>query len=212
MKLASHRCPVCEIRRSLCFCEWIPRLELPTRLIVVMHTAEEVLTTNTARLAVKALTNSEIRVRGRKDRPMSWAGLVEADRPSLLLYPSPHAVELNADLVASLAGPVNLIVPDGSWRQTRNMVRREAGLAGIPHVKLPPGPPSIYRLRLQPHAKSFCTLEAIARALGILESLEVQERLESLLGVMVERTLWSRGMLAAEACTTAGIPAAAFRS
>ncbi|HEY4262144.1 MAG TPA: DTW domain-containing protein, partial [Schlesneria sp.] len=65
--LASHRCPGCEIRKSLCFCEHIPRISLQTRLIVLMHTSEEVLPSNTARLSVKALTNSEIRINGRKD-------------------------------------------------------------------------------------------------------------------------------------------------
>lgn len=207
--LAAHRCPRCEIRKPLCFCDAIPQIPLATRLVIVMHVAEEVLTTNTARLAAKALPNSEIRIRGRRER-MATAGLVEDGRQSLLLYPSPRACELNSDLVARLTGPVTLIVPDGSWSQTRKMVRREPALAMIPHVKLPPGPPSEYRLRIQPSDKSLCTLEAIARAMGILESREVQDRLESLLRVMVERTLWSRGMLAAENCTTGAIPQAAY--
>ena len=91
--LAEHRCPNCEIKRSLCFCAEIPRIELRTRVLVLMHTAEEVLTSNTARLACKALANSELRIRGRKDRPMSTEGFVEPGRTALLLFPSPHALE-----------------------------------------------------------------------------------------------------------------------
>ena len=188
----------------------IPQIPLQTRSVILMHVAEEVLTTNTARLAAKALPNSVIRIRGRRDERMSSAGLVQAGRHSLLLYPSPHAVELNADLVSKLAGPVTLIVPDGSWAQTRRIVRRETALVGIPHVKLPHGPPSEYRLRLRPSDKSLCTLEAIARTLGILESREAQMRMEALLRVMVERTLWSRGLIAANECTAASIPRDAF--
>jgi len=174
-----------------------------------MHVAEEVLTTNTARLAAQALPNSEIRIRGRKER-MSTAGLIENGRKSLLLYPSPSARELTPDLVAGLSGPVTLIVPDGSWSQTRRTVRREPGLAGIPQIKLPPGPPSEYRLRAQPSDDSLCTLEAVARALGVLEGRVVQQRLETLLRVMVERTLWSRGMLSADRCTEGTIPLTAY--
>ena len=210
--LSAHRCPGCEIRRPLCFCAMIPQIALQTRVIILMHTCEEVLTTNTARLAAKALTNSEIRIHGRKDERMSSVGLVQAGRPSLLLYPSPRSVELTADLVSSLTGPVNLIVPDANWRQTTKFVRREPGLVGIPHVRLPDGPPSEYRLRTHRNAKYLCTLEAIARAVGILENREAQTRLETLLRVLVERTLWSRGMLAANQCTTAGIPRDAFCS
>ncbi|MGI8979513.1 MAG: tRNA-uridine aminocarboxypropyltransferase [Pirellulaceae bacterium] len=210
--MSQHRCPRCEIRRPLCFCGLIPQITLRTRVIILMHTAEAMLTTNTARLAAKALLNSDLRIRGRKEECSSADDFVQSGRTSLLLYPSPHAIELNADFVATLKGQVNLIVPDGSWSQTRRFVRREGGLAGIPHVKLPKGPASEYRLRIQPQEDGLCALEAIARSLGILESCEAQQRLEALLRVMVERTLWSRGTIAADECTTGGIPQGAFFS
>jgi DTW domain-containing protein YfiP len=210
--LASHRCPGCEIRKSLCFCEHIPQIALQTRLIVLMHTSEEVLPSNTARLSVKALTNSEIRINGRKEDRLSTDGLIEEGRRSLLLYPSPFATELTPEFVATLTEPVNLIVPDGKWRQCQKYVRREPALAGIRHVKLPAGPPSQYRLRTQPNDNSLCTLEAIARALGVLESRDAQVQLETVLGVMVERTLWCRGILDARDCKIGGIPDEAFRT
>lgn len=200
--LAEHRCPRCEIRKSLCFCDQIPLLSLQTRVLILMHTSEQVLTSNTARLVAKVLTNSEIRVRGLKDDPMSTDGFVQTDRRSFLLYPSAHAAELNEEFVARLTGPATLIVPDGSWTRTRKFVRRDPAFVGIPHVKLPPGRPSEYRLRVQSAESGLCTLEAIARAVGILESREAQTQLEELLRVMVERTLWSRGAIRAAECTT----------
>jgi DTW domain-containing protein YfiP len=209
-RLAKHRCPGCEIRKALCFCDAIPHLSLQTRVVILMHVSEEVLTTNTAKLASKALTNCEIRIRGRKGNPLETAGLVPSGGQAVMLYPSPHAAEFSVEFASRLARPVTVIVPDGSWAQARRMVRREPALAGIPHVKLPPGPPSEYRLRVQRSAMDLCTLEAIARAIGILESHEAQGRLEALLRVMVERTLWSRGTLAADECRHAVIPEAAF--
>lgn len=208
--ISPHRCPRCEIRRPLCFCQWIPAISLETRVIVLMHTSEEVLTSNTAKLATKALVNSEIRIHGRQHDRMHGEGLVVPDRKSLLLFPSPHAKVLTPDYVASLNAPVNLIVPDASWRQTTKFVRHEPSVAGIQHVKLPPGPPSEYHLRSQSSDENLCTLEAIARAIGILESVPAQRELELLLKVLVERTLWSRGVLKAHQCTISGIPTDAF--
>ncbi len=208
--LSAHRCPGCEIRRALCFCTMIPQIALQTRVIILMYTGEEVLPSNTARLAAKVLTNSEIRINGRKGDLLSTAGMVEPGRQSLLLYPSSHATELTDDYVYSLKGPFNLIVPDGKWRQTQKFVRRESALAGIPHVKVAAGEPSEYRLRTQPNHKSLCTLEAIARSLGALESREAQAALEGVLRVMVERTLWARGTISASQCIEAGIPPEAF--
>ena len=208
--LAAHRCPGCEIRKPLCFCAMIPQLALQTRVIILMHTGEEVLPSNTARLAAKALPNSEIRINGRKGDRLSTEGLVQEGRQSLLLYPSAYAAELTPEYVATLQGPINLIVPDGKWRQTQKFARREPALAGIPHVKVPEGEPSEYRLRMQPNDRSLCTLEAIARALGALESREAQSQLETVLRVMVERTLWARGTITTNQCTVAGIPSDAL--
>jgi len=196
--------------KGLCICDAIPQFALQTRLIVVMHTAEEVLTTNTARLVAKVLTNSEVRIRGRKDRRLDTADLAAAGDTCLLLFPSSHAAELNAEFAARLPGPATLVVPDGNWARTRKFVRREPAFATMQHVCLPPGPPSEYRLRTQADDRSLCTLEAVARAVGILESPEAQRRLEELLRVMVERTLWSRGVLTTAQCAT-GIPADARR-
>lgn len=207
-RLSEHRCPRCEIRKPLCFCELIPQISLQTRVVFLMHTGEQVLTTNTARLAAKALPNSEIRIRGRKDERLSLADLAQEGRHSLLLYPSSHAAELNADFVDRLAGPVTLIVPDGSWTQMRRFVRRDKTLARLPHVKLQRGRPSTYRLRVQPDEQSLCTLEAVARAIGILESAVAQHQLEALLRTMVERTLWARGAITSEQCLNEIPPAA----
>ncbi len=208
--LAPHRCPGCEIRKPLCFCSLIPEIALETRVIILMHTSEEVLTTNTARLAGKALTNSEVRIHGRRDERMSFDGLIQPGRTSLLLYPSPIAVELTPEYSSQFGHPINLIVPDANWRQTTKFVRHEPSLSGIQHVKLPQGTPSVYRLRTQRNVQHLCTLEAIARAIGVLESTAAQTSLETLLRVLVERTLWSRGQLAASECQTAGIPTEAL--
>lgn len=184
--------------RPFCFCALIPRIELQTRVIILMHTSEEVLPSNTARLAHKALPNSEIRINGRLGDRLSSDGLIEAGRQSLLLYPSPNAAELSPDFVSGLNERVNLIVPDGRWRQTQKFARREPALAGIPHVRVPLCEPSRYRLRTQPNDKSLCTLEAIARALGVLESRTAQEQLETVLAVKVARTLQARGVVPAD--------------
>jgi DTW domain-containing protein YfiP len=184
----------------LCICEIIPRLKISTQLIVLMHLRETHLTTNTAKLARVALEDSEIRIRGEKGKPMSDQGILTPERQSLYLFPSQEAQVLTPELVRSLDKPITLIVPDGSWRQAKKVAKREPVLAQVPHVKLPPGALSTYRLRREPNAESVSTFEAIARALGIIEGPEVQKQLEYLFDVMVERLLWSRGVLPKEEC------------
>ncbi|MBI3558579.1 MAG: DTW domain-containing protein [Deltaproteobacteria bacterium] len=196
------------MRRVLCLCSEAQPLRLESRLILVMHKKELKATTNSGRIALLALSNSEMRVRGDEHRLMDTTGLVVPRRQSLLLFPSETAEVLDAAFLSRVPGPYALLVPDGTWRQASKVLTREPALRGIPHVKVGPGPASRYQLRREPHAHSLATFEAIARAFGVLEGAEVQARLELLFDKMVERTLWSRGALPLAQCRFPIPPAA----
>ena len=186
------------MRREICICDHISAcrqsLETETRIVIVMHHRELCRTTNTARLAQLALKDCEIRVRGLRDEPLVMDGVIDPNRHTLLLYPSADAEELTPDLIESIERPVTLIVPDGTWGQAAKVAKREACLRAIPHVKLPADRASQYELRRSSKPNGLATFEAIAQALGLLESPLIQARLEELFKVMVSRTLKSRGL------------------
>ncbi len=184
------------MREVLCICELIPVIPLKTRLTLLMHWREVKSTSNTGRIATLALPNSEMRVRGGiQQTQLDTDGLLRDHLQPLILFPAPGARELTPELVRSFDRPIHLIVPDGTWRQARKVVTREPVFAGVPCVMLSPGKPSAYQLRSSPHEQNISTLEAVARALGVIESPEVQEKLEKLFTILVERVLWSRGKL-----------------
>lgn len=197
----TDRCGVCRIYRPLCLCGDIVPMSLDTRVTLYMHWRERLRTTNTGWLACLALPNSEIRLRGAREPEYQLDRAVPLTN-ALLLFPSQAAVELTPELLARQPRPLTLVVPDGSWNQAKKVPHRESGLAGITTVKLPAGAPSCYRLRRSPREQNLSTLEAIARALGMIEGREVQESLERLFLKMVERRLWSMGQLKPEDCET----------
>lgn len=209
---AAYRCQRCRLHASLCVCSLFPRLELRTRLVLVIHRVEERKPTNTGRVATECLVNSEVHVRGHMDRPSDAIVVPEGSQP-VLLFPHEDAVPL-VDLAPKLAAagkPVTLIVPDGTWRQASKVRNRVPGLKDIPCATLPAGgEPSVYRLRSEAHEHGLATLEAIARALGILEGDEVRRALEHPFRAMVERTLWTRGEVETKN-VTGGIPEGALR-
>ncbi len=180
----------------MCVCGLIPRIDARTRVVLVAHRREARKTTNTGRLALMGLTNSEMVVRGHEDDPRDAVAIAEGTRP-LLLFPHPGAISLAS--VATIPGddrPVTLIVPDGNWRQASKIRSRVRGMSEIPCVVLPPGPPSTYRLRAEAHGFGMATMEAIARALRILEGergAEIERTLLDVFDAMVERTLRTRG-------------------
>ena len=104
----------------------------------------------------------------------------------------PKSVELTPTFLQTLKRPFTLIVPDGNWRQASKMGRRIVGLKNVPQIKLPVGAPTQYFLRRAPQEHCLSTIEAIARALGIIEGPPVQEALEKLFRLMVKNTIGTR--------------------
>ncbi len=177
----------------LCICPSIPRLNLATRLVLVMHRREFKKTTATGPLALQVLSNSELRIHGHLDRPLDFSDLAAGDRRTLVLYPGDDVPELSASFLDRDDRPVTLVVPDGSWRQASKMGRRLPGLEHAEMVRLPEGPGTSWGIRRESHEHGLATFEAIARALGVIESPAVQSDMENLFRLMVRRTLETRG-------------------
>lgn len=199
----ANRCDRCMMHSSLCVCSLFEPIETTTRLVLVIHRAEVRKPTNTGHLATSCLVNREVHVRGLEGRPSEAISWPEGSQP-LLLFPHESATPL----VARPDRPVTLIVPDGNWRQASKVRARVPGLRDVPCVSLPLGAPSTYRLRSEAHPTGLATVEAIARALEILEGERgpaVRAALEQVFHAMVERTLWVRGSLKAEQ-VRGGIP------
>jgi DTW domain-containing protein YfiP len=186
----------------LCLCALIPRIETRTRVVLVIHRFEDRKPTNTGRLATECLSNSEIVVRGEEARPSTELQFPAGTRP-VVLFPFE-----GARLLTDFAGseePVTLVVPDGNWRQASKVYKRVPGLRDLPCVTLPRSTRSTYRLRAEAHDEGLSTIEAIARALGILDGASAQRALESVFDAMVERTLWARGTVTSSSVAS-GIP------
>lgn len=199
---AAHRCGTCHLHRVLCVCAEIHPVTLATRVELLIHYREARKPTNTGQLLTTCLTNHRVTVIGRPgERPrITWA---DNEQP-LLLYPSDDAVELSVAMArAAPAKRFVLIVPDGNWRQASKMRARVPGLTDVPCVTLPPGEPTQYRLRAEPKAEGLATFEAGVRALARLHSDEpsLHDDLMRIFTVFCERTLWTRGRLAADAVT-----------
>lgn len=210
---AAVRCENCKLHASLCVCGLITPIETTTKLVLIIHRAEVRKPTNTGLLAAKCLRNSEVIVRGREGEPSVPLALDPVTTRPLLLFPHEDVkpIEEVARDRSDDERPFTLIVPDGNWRQASKVRARVPGLKDVPCVRLSSGEPSIYRLRSEAHATGLATMEAIARALEVLEGhRSVRDALERVFRAMVERTLWVRGSLADEG-VTGGIPAGATK-
>jgi tRNA-uridine aminocarboxypropyltransferase len=168
---------------------------LDTRICLVVHHREMRRSSNTGLLALRALVNSEMRIRGETKDALDLSDLVASRYRTFLFYPSDNAVELDKELVAQEPRPIQLIVPDGTWRQARKVHYRHPELKNVQRVKISTPHSSIFQLRAQHKPERMATLQAVAQGLGVIEGDLVEAQLIKLYHAKVERTLIGRGLL-----------------
>ena len=163
---------------------------MPTRtqVVIVRHAREADKSTGTARMAGLALPNSALIDFGEESAPVDEeVGPFAAG--AWLLFP---AEEGSPPLPTT--PPARLIVIDGTWRQTRRMLKKLPSLANVPRMALPAKDAAPLRLRESTSADNRSTLEAIADALTLLEGEAVGAPLHRLHTLMVERVFRARGV------------------
>lgn len=191
-------CPICAASPPRCLCQAIPRLELSTRICLVIHHRELTRSSNTGLLAIRALVNSEVRVRGEGRHALDLKNLLTPRYRTFLFYPSDDAVALDRALVERESLPIQLVVPDGTWRQARKIHTRHHELKSLQRVKVGPSNLPVFQLRAQSRPERMATLQAIAHALGVIEGETVALKLMKLYHAKIEQTLIGRGILRAK--------------
>lgn len=180
------RCPRCHTKTTHCVCAAIPTLMTRTEIVVIRHFREDYRSTGTARIAGLALPNLRFVSYGHAAEP------ARSELPALLtagacaLFPNEPTSPWPEQLT-------QLVVLDGTWRETRRMYHRLDALHPLPRLSLPPKDEAVMRLRAPTFEGGRSTLEAIADALGRLEGPHIAEALLAVHALYVERTLRTRG-------------------
>ncbi|MBX7080915.1 MAG: DTW domain-containing protein [Nannocystaceae bacterium] len=151
----------------MCWCRFVTPIPTRTRVVLLQHPRERDVAIGTARMASLCLPESSLHVGVSWDRDAGLAAaLADPARPPILLYPGPGARDL---AVAPPPGPVTLVVVDGTWSQTKTLVRDNRCLAALPRYAFVPPRPSEYRIRKEPSDHHVSTIEALMHVLGVLE-------------------------------------------
>jgi DTW domain-containing protein YfiP len=145
--------------------------------VFLQHPREADVAIGTARMASLCLPRSELHVGVRWAGTRALASLhADPSRPPALLYPGEGATDL---ALAPPPGPITLVVVDGTWAQTKKVVKENPELAALPRYAFRPEAPSEYRIRREPDEAFVSTIEALSYVLGALEG--DPERFRSLL-------------------------------
>lgn len=152
-----------------CLCSFLKVVPTPHRVVILQHPRETRSPLNTVPILRQVVPHVDVRcgVDFSSDEVVAQA-LSDTSRSPTLLFPGPGSRLLSSD---GRVLPYTLVLIDGTWRQARSILRKNARLlAAMPQYRVEPREPGIYTLRSQPKPGYLSTLEAAAEALTILHA------------------------------------------
>ncbi len=194
-------CVRCRMHKNYCICKDIPNLDVSTYLTLVIHAKELKRTSNTGSLAILALSQSEMIIRGLDHQALDLTKFLKSSHDPVLFYPGPGSLDLKDFLHQRSSSskdpqkPIQLIVPDGNWRQASKVASRHPEIQSLPRVQITQTNLATHHLRKEHFEEGMSTLEAIACAYELLEGPWVGDKLKELYQLKLRRTLQARGQL-----------------
>ena len=197
-------CNICRMHKPLCVCNISKKFNIKTKVSVIIPRFEWFKSSNTGSLVKVALDNSEVFIKGLRETPLNVDNLILEDYNNFILYPG--GVPLTREFVDSLDKPINLIVPDGTWKSAPRVLKKEEKLHRLKRVTLVENKISQYKVRRTKVEGRISTFEAIIYALDQIENnQEMTKELMNLFLIKVDRLLWLRGKIVS-ANVKGGVP------
>ena len=176
-------CEGCERPMAVCICAHLITLKPRTKVVVLQHPREEDNAIGTAWMVERCLSAERIVGVELEGDPRYRRAIASS---AILLAPGPSAIDLHEH---PPAGPVTLVVIDGTWSQARKVVRLNPSLATLPRYAFRPAQPSNYRIRKEPADHCVSTIEATVAALDALEPETEAGRVLAAFDAMVDHQI-----------------------
>jgi DTW domain-containing protein YfiP len=190
-------CYNCGLPNIICICDKIEQISLKNKVSVIIPYIERHKSSNTGGLVKAVLSNSEVFIRGEKNKLFNPDKVIKEEYQNLILYTGGR--ELTHEYVKSFDKPINLIVPDGTWTTAPRIVVREPKFHKIPKVSLINPPKSQYKLRKHPNPYYISTFEAILYSLEIIEdNHKLKDKLLYYFLMKIDNLLWLAGKLSSD--------------
>lgn len=170
------RCKICIQPEFACYCEHVRPVDPNIDFMILTHPIEiKRRRIATGWMAHLSLVNSRLMmgsVYGEDARVN--AVLADVNRHCVLLYPGRNSANLTAMPVEarrSLIPPgkrLTIFVVDGTWSTAKKTVNQSPNLNTLPRICFVPPSPSNFRVRQQPRAECYSTIEAIHHTIELL--------------------------------------------
>lgn len=195
-------CDVCTQPHFSCYCHLIQPCDLDVNFVILIHPIEVKRRIATGRMSHLSLKGSFL-IKGQNYTSDVLVNNLIADKDyhSVILYPGRFSQNLS--LMTSMqrqeliptTKKLRIFVIDGTWATARKMVRQSSNINLLPRICFSPATPSNFRVRKQPHAGCYSTIEAIHHTIDLMRhpnansQVRSHDRLLTVFDYMVEKQL-----------------------
>jgi DTW domain-containing protein YfiP len=166
-------CTTCLQPEFGCYCAHIQKFDPQIKFVILIHPIELKRRIATGRMSHLCLKNSEL-IAGQdySDHPRINELLKDFRYQPLVLYPGMNSQNLTLleDKAAVLDREKTplIFVVDGTWATARKQMRLSENLKTLPRICFTPPGPSQFRVRKQPKAECYSTIEAVHHCIELL--------------------------------------------
>lgn len=168
-------CEKCIQPDFCCYCKNIQPVACPINFVILIHPIEAKRRIATGRMSHLCLQGSHL-IKGQNYTNDSFIDSLIADPEyhSVILYPGIRSINLSnvdeddrSELFPSHK-KLRVFVIDGTWATARRMVRQSENINKLPRICFTPTHPSNFKVRKQPEAHCFSTIEAVHHTIDLL--------------------------------------------
>ncbi len=168
-------CPKCLQPHFSCYCQLLKPFDPNILFVILIHPIEVARRIATGRMAHLCLKNSRLIVGHDFTQNESVNQILDdSSLHSVMLYPGIQSENLSLmteEEKGKLTPPqkkLAIFVIDGTWNTARKTVYHSQNLKKIPRICFTPSKPSNFRIRKQPRAECYSTIEAIHQTIDLL--------------------------------------------
>lgn len=169
-KASQTHCIDCGLASNWCCCSQILPTKSQIQIVLLLHENEPSRPTSTSKIILKTLPNAQSYTWKRNESPSSLIEQINnKNTDTWLLFPADRPELKARQQVLKIDHQRNtlIIVPDGTWKEVRKIVRKSPWLAGLPLLAFDPQTPSRYDLRRNPDTDHLCTAETVIELLKL---------------------------------------------
>lgn len=196
-------CQTCIQPQFSCYCPSVQTFDSKINFVILIHPIEVRRRIATGRMSHLCLQGSHL-IAGQDYTNNIDVNKLMADPEyhSVILYPGMKSKNLTTlsnqqrKELFPTQKKLRIFVIDGTWATARKMVRLSNNLNQLPRICFSPSTPSNFRVRKQPHAGCYSTIEAIHHTIELLGesqgfdiSNKEHNKLLNVFDAMVERQL-----------------------